>query len=65
MRQHARVTVADEATEAHAFSFQQPGATTVAAHLIDVRAFRGRTPIETPRGERPTDRHPGRAGANL
>jgi MFS family permease len=39
MRQHARVTVEDQAIEARAFSFQQPGVEPVAAHLIDARAF--------------------------
>jgi hypothetical protein len=34
MRQHERVTVADQAIEAHAFSFQQLGFTQFATHLI-------------------------------
>jgi MFS family permease len=55
MRQHARVTVADQATEARAFAFQQPGVEPVAAHLIDARAFGGRTPAEPPRAELPID----------
>ncbi len=48
MRQHARVTVADEAIEARAFAFQQPGVAPVAAHLIAVRPDDGRTPMEPP-----------------
>ena len=55
MRQHARVTVADQATEARAFAFQQPGVEPVAADLIDARAFGGRTPTEPPRAELPID----------
>ena len=49
MRQHARVTVADQAIEAHAFSFLQPGVQPVAAHLIAARAFDDRqTSTEPP-----------------
>jgi MFS family permease len=51
MRQHARVTVADEATEARAFAFQQPGVQPVAAHLIAVRPDDGRPPMEPPYAE--------------
>ncbi len=51
LRQHARVTVADQATEAKAFSFQQPGVAPVPAHLIDVRSFRTRS-AEAPRRQR-------------
>jgi Transmembrane secretion effector len=53
MRQHARVTVEDQAIEARAFSFLQPGVEPVAAHLIDARAFDARTPAEAPRAELP------------
>ncbi|MCI0393430.1 MAG: MFS transporter [Chloroflexi bacterium] len=55
MRQHARVTVEDQATEARAFAFQQPGVEPVAAHLIDARAFGGRTLAEPPHAELPID----------
>ena len=50
MRQHARVTVEDQATEARAFSFQQPGVEPFASHLIAARPRGGdhRTPTEPP-----------------
>ena len=48
LRQHARVTVEDEAIEARAFAFLQPGVLPVAAHLIAVRPDDGRTPMEPP-----------------
>ena len=48
VRQHARVTVADQAIEAHAFAFLQPGVPPVAAHLIAVRSHDGRTPAQPP-----------------
>ncbi len=48
MRQHARVTVTDQAIEAHAFSFQQPGVEPVASHLIAGRPYSRRTPAEPP-----------------
>ena len=51
LRQHARVTVADQATEARAFAFQQAGVAPVAAHLIAVRIDDGRTPAEPPHAE--------------
>jgi MFS family permease len=51
LRQHARVTVADQAIEARAFAFQQEGVAPVAAHLIAVRAHDGRTPAEPPHAE--------------
>ena len=51
LRQHARVTVADQAIEARAFAFQQPGVAPVAAHLIAVRADAGRPPAEPPYAE--------------
>jgi MFS family permease len=44
MRQHARVTVADQAIENHAFSFLQPGVEPVAAHLIAVRRYHSQPP---------------------
>jgi hypothetical protein len=46
MRQHARVTVEDQATETYAFSFQQPGVEPFAAHLIAARTYDRRTPTE-------------------
>jgi len=46
MRQHARVTVEDQATEVHAFSFQQPGIQPFASHLIAARTYDRRTPAE-------------------
>jgi hypothetical protein len=55
MRQHARVTVDDQATEARAFAFHQPGDPPVAHHLIAAQAFDGRTPAEPPGAELPTD----------
>ena len=39
MRQHARVTVEDQAIEEYAFSFQQPGVRPVATHLIAARPY--------------------------
>jgi MFS family permease len=48
MRQHARVTVEDQATEARAFSFQQQGIERVASHLIAARTYDQRTPAEPP-----------------
>jgi len=46
MRQHARVTMEDQATEAYAFSFLQPDVPPVACHLIDARVFGGRRAAE-------------------
>ena len=51
MRQHARVTVEDQAIEARAFAFLQEGVAPVAAHLIAARAYDGRTPAEPPYAE--------------
>jgi MFS family permease len=51
LRQHARVTVEDQAIEARAFAFQQPGVEPVAAHLIAARAYGGRPPAEPPYAE--------------
>ncbi len=51
MRQHGRVTVADQATEARAFAFQQEGVEPVASHLIAARAYDRRTPAEPPQAE--------------
>lgn len=48
MRQHARVTVADQALEARTFAFQQTGVEPIAAHLIAARAYDGRVPLEPP-----------------
>jgi MFS family permease len=44
MRQHARVTVEDQAIESRAFAFQQPGVERIAAHLIAARAYEHNTP---------------------
>jgi hypothetical protein len=51
MRQHARVTVEDQAIEARAFAFQQEGVAPVAAHLIAARAYDRRTPVVPPHTE--------------
>ena len=51
LRQHARVTVDDQETEARAFAFQQPGVAPVAAHLIAAHAVDGRKPSEPPYAE--------------
>jgi MFS family permease len=53
MRQHARVTVEDQATEAHTFSFLQPGVAPFASHLIAARTLGGdrQTPTEPPYAE--------------
>jgi MFS family permease len=51
MRQHARVTVEDQAIEARAFAFLQEGVAPVAAHLIAARAYDGRAPAEPPYAE--------------
>ena len=51
MRQHARVTVEDEALEARRNAFLQPGVAPFASHLIDAHAFGGRTPAEPPHAE--------------
>ncbi len=51
LRQHTRVTMDDEAIEARAFAFQQPGVAPVAAHLIAVRPDAGRRPAEPPYAE--------------
>ena len=48
MRQHARVTVADQAIKSRAFSFLQPGVEPFAAHLIAAQAYDRRTPAEPP-----------------
>jgi hypothetical protein len=50
MRQHARVTLEDQATEARTFSFQQPGIEPFAAHLIAARTRGGdrQRPAEPP-----------------
>jgi len=51
VRQHARVTVEDEAIEARAFAFLQEGVAPIAAHLIAARAYNGRVPAEPPYAE--------------
>lgn len=48
MRQHARVTVADQEIEARAFAFQRPGFTQFATHLISARAYDRQPPVEPP-----------------
>jgi MFS family permease len=50
MRQHARVSVEDQAIEAHTFSFLRTGVAPVAAHLIAARTRDGdhQTPTEPP-----------------
>src|SRR5205814_1653545 len=48
MRQHARVTVEDQAIEARRDSFLQPGVAPFTSHLIDAHAFDARTPVEPP-----------------
>jgi len=48
MRQHARVPVEDQATEARTFSFLQTGVAPVAAHLIAARTYAQRRPTEPP-----------------
>jgi MFS family permease len=58
MRQHARVTMEDQATEAYAFSFLQPDVAPVACHLIDARVFGGRRAAEP----LPIDTHPRLSG---
>jgi MFS family permease len=51
MRQHARVTMEDQAIEARAFAFQQPGVEPVASHLIDAHTFDTPAPVEVPNAE--------------
>jgi len=51
MRQHARVTVSDQATEAFTFSFLQPGVEPITAHLISARVYDRRPPVEPPYSE--------------
>lgn len=51
MRQHARVTVEDQATEVHAFSFLQPGVAPFASHLIAAQTYDRRTAAEPPYAE--------------
>ena len=48
MRQHARVTVEDQAIEARAFAFLQEGIAPVAAHLIAARAYDRQAPADPP-----------------
>ncbi|MFL5805623.1 MAG: MFS transporter [Roseiflexaceae bacterium] len=51
MRQHARVTVEDQALEARRNAFLQPGVAPFTSHLIDAHTFDGRTPAEPPYAE--------------
>jgi len=53
MRQHARVTVEDQAIEARAFVFQQPGVERVTWHLIAARAYDRQPPTEPPYSDYP------------
>lgn len=58
LRQHARVTVEDQALEARRDTFLQPGAAPFTSHLIDAyafdtRAFLPRTPTEPPGADLP------------
>ncbi len=55
LRQHARVTVDDQATEAHTHTFLQAGVAPVTAHLIAAHTFDGQPPAEPPGVERPID----------
>jgi hypothetical protein len=48
LRQHARVTVEDQALEARRNGFLQPGVVPFTSHLIDAHAFDGRTHAESP-----------------
>jgi MFS family permease len=48
MRQHTRVTVADQEIEARAFAFQKPGVEPVAAHLIAARPYDDRVAVVPP-----------------
>lgn len=48
VRQHARVTIDDQATEARAFAFLQPGVAPAAAHLIAARAYEQPLPAAPP-----------------
>jgi hypothetical protein len=48
MRQHARVTVADQALEARRNTFLQPDVAPFTSHLIDAHAFDGPSPAEPP-----------------
>jgi predicted MFS family arabinose efflux permease len=48
MRQHARVTVEDQALEARRDSFLQPGAAPFTSHLIDAHTFDGNIPADRP-----------------
>ncbi len=49
MRQHARVTVEDQALEARRDAFLQPGVAPFTSHLIDAHAFDARAPQEPER----------------
>ena len=48
MRQHARVSVEDQAIEARTFSFLQTGVSPVATHLIAARTYDPQTQAEPP-----------------
>jgi hypothetical protein len=52
LRQHAPLTVEDQAIEARAFAFLQEGVGPVAAHLITDRAYDGRILAEPSHTER-------------
>jgi MFS family permease len=48
MRQHARVTVEDQAIEARAFAFQHEGVAPIAAHLIAAHTYTHQAPVASP-----------------
>jgi MFS family permease len=55
MRQHARVTVEDEALEARAFSFLQPGVAPVGTHFIAAHVFGEQTAAKAEGHELPIE----------
>jgi hypothetical protein len=48
MREHARVTMEDQAIEALAFAFLHDGVAPIAVHLITARIYDRRTRSESP-----------------
>jgi hypothetical protein len=59
LRQHARVTVDDQALEARRDSFLQPGVAPVSAHLLAAHVFNGRPLAEPPGGVQSIDIYSG------
>jgi MFS family permease len=55
LRQHARVTVDDQALEAQRDALLQAGVAPVATHLIAAHVFDGRRPTEPPGAQLPID----------